>query len=343
MSKRPPPWLKPACTAYENVVPRRTTPMTDDPTTPPTGGQPQALTDGDERAERAILSAAEAYRLVQEAREQRERAEQAEARAAHFESLAKDQQATNEAMVASLQRGLAELEASEAECARLRALLERSMEYFDYMEDRGYRSVRVLRSDVATALAAVDRGRAPAGEHEPTCLLGKYAYAGCTCGLAELKASEAERDRLRDALVLIRTDCGQVCDTFEICTHAACASSYRAWALADQAVAATLRHPERIRQAQRLPRSRASLDELRRMGQGELGRPPAGEGYPTKTCDHPEMADRQLVAPTTFRAVCWCGRNYACPTCGFGAFTLSHECVPPAPADQARREETDDE
>jgi hypothetical protein len=184
-------------------------------------------------------SAAEFSRFVQEAREQRERAEQAEARAAHFESLAKDQQATNAAMVASLKRGLAELKTSEAECARLRALLERSMEYFDYMEDRGYRSVRVLRSDVAAALAA------------------------------------------------------------------------------------TLRHPERIRQAQ---------DELRRMGQGKLGRPPAGEGYPTTTCDHPEMADRQLVAPTTFRAVCWCGRNYACPTCGFGAFTLSHECASPAPA-----------
>jgi DNA repair exonuclease SbcCD ATPase subunit len=87
----------------------------------------------------------------------RERAE-ARARAAHFESLAKDQQTLNAAMVASLKRGLAQLEASEAEVARLRALLERSVEYFDYMEDRGYSSVRALRSDVAAALA----GRCPA-------------------------------------------------------------------------------------------------------------------------------------------------------------------------------------
>lgn len=68
-------------------------------------------------------SAAEFSRFVQEAREQRERADQAEARASHFETLATDQQATNVEMLASLERGLARLEASEAEVARLREAL----------------------------------------------------------------------------------------------------------------------------------------------------------------------------------------------------------------------------
>lgn len=54
---------------------------------------------------------------------------------------------------------------------------------------------------------------------------------------AALEASEAEVARLRAVLVLIRSDCGQVCDTFDLCTHVACAASYRAWALANQALA----------------------------------------------------------------------------------------------------------
>jgi hypothetical protein len=42
----------------------------------------------DARAERAILSSAEAYRLVNEAREQRERAELAETERDHWRALA---------------------------------------------------------------------------------------------------------------------------------------------------------------------------------------------------------------------------------------------------------------
>jgi hypothetical protein len=53
----------------------------------------------------------------------RQERDEARARAVHFERLARDQQATNAAMVASLQRGLAELRASEAEVARLRNVL----------------------------------------------------------------------------------------------------------------------------------------------------------------------------------------------------------------------------
>jgi hypothetical protein len=93
--------------------------MTDDPTTPPPAGQPQALTDDEldsvitTLAVNCMLSEADAARLLATL-------DDARARAAHFESLAKDQQVTNEAMVASLQRGLAQLEASEAEVARLR-------------------------------------------------------------------------------------------------------------------------------------------------------------------------------------------------------------------------------
>jgi hypothetical protein len=129
----------------------------------------QATTDGDERAERAILSAAEAYRLVQEAREQRERAEQAEARVAHFESLAKDQQTLNAAMVASLKRGLAQLEASEAERARLRQVVLDTRRndghwYGCWTNDgRGERCSPECAL-FAETLAATDRSRAPADQ-----------------------------------------------------------------------------------------------------------------------------------------------------------------------------------
>lgn len=149
---------------------------------------------------------------------------------------------------------------------------------------------------------------------------------------AALKASEAEGARLRAVLVLIRSDCGKVCDTFDTCPHVACASSYRAWALADQALAAMDR--DRAPSVEHKP---ACL--LGKYAYAGCTCSPAGAGYPTKTCGHPEMGDRHLVAPTTFRAACWCGRNYACPTCGFGAFTLPHDCAPPAPAGESAESE----
>lgn len=94
--------------------------MTDAPTAiPPPGGQPQALTDGEldgviaNLAVNCALGEEDAARLLATL-------DEARARAAHFEALAKDQQRLNEVMIASLQRGLARLEASEAEVARLR-------------------------------------------------------------------------------------------------------------------------------------------------------------------------------------------------------------------------------
>jgi hypothetical protein len=230
--------------------------MTDDPTptTPPPGGQPQALTD-DERqwgAEsdaylRALLDAhtpskqhgdekftgrcmhcsytiepcdtasAAAAALVRsdaldEARSEimrlqdndsaydvgyqradaaagavidrlRQERDDAQARAAHFESLATDQQRLNEAMVASLRRGLAQLEASEAELARLRQVLEsqrvphryggweRTREGYrvwcpcgwEHENTSAARARAAVDSHLNEPLAATDRGRAPEG------------------------------------------------------------------------------------------------------------------------------------------------------------------------------------
>jgi hypothetical protein len=117
-------------------------------------------------------SAAEFSRFVQEAREQRERAEQAEARASHFESLATDQQATNAAMVASLRRGLAELRASEAECTRLRNVLINTRRndghwYGCWTNDGRSERCSPECALFAETLAAMDRGRQPAGEAVP--------------------------------------------------------------------------------------------------------------------------------------------------------------------------------
>ena len=50
-------------------------------------------------------------------------------------------------------------------------------------------------------------------------------------------AARADVDRLRAALLEIRTSYGRVCPEYELCTHAACASSYGAWATADIALA----------------------------------------------------------------------------------------------------------
>lgn len=45
-----------------------------------------------------------------------------------------------------------------------------------------------------------------------------------------------DHDRFKEALVAIRERCGAVCPEYEICTHETCASSYTAWALADEAL-----------------------------------------------------------------------------------------------------------
>jgi hypothetical protein len=48
---------------------------------------------------------------------------------------------------------------------------------------------------------------------------------------------QGEEQRLRAVLQTIRDECGQVCYQYETCQHAACSGSYKAWALADQALA----------------------------------------------------------------------------------------------------------
>jgi hypothetical protein len=97
----------------------------------------------------------------------RERAE-ARARAAHFESLAKDQQTLNAAMVASLKRGLAQLEASEAERARLRQVLldtrRNDGHWYGCWTITGSEHCSPECALFAETLAATDRGRAPADQ-----------------------------------------------------------------------------------------------------------------------------------------------------------------------------------
>lgn len=41
------------------------------------------------------------------------------------------------------------------------------------------------------------------------------------------------RDIYKEGLQRIRNEEGKVCDSYEICDHKACESSYRAWAIAD--------------------------------------------------------------------------------------------------------------
>jgi hypothetical protein len=50
---------------------------------------------------------------------------------------------------------------------------------------------------------------------------------------ADLRADNA---RLTAALERIRSQCGKVCDDFELCRHRACQSSYEAWSIADAAL-----------------------------------------------------------------------------------------------------------
>jgi hypothetical protein len=52
----------------------------------------------------------------------------------------------------------------------------------------------------------------------------------------KISGLRAENLLLRSALVQILRDYGKVCPGFEMCTHASCASSYGAWATADQAL-----------------------------------------------------------------------------------------------------------
>jgi len=54
---------------------------------------------------------------------------------------------------------------------------------------------------------------------------------------ADTRAAEARCERYRGALQAIKDSCGRVCEEFELCAHPACTSSYRAWALADAALA----------------------------------------------------------------------------------------------------------
>ena len=49
------------------------------------------------------------------------------------------------------------------------------------------------------------------------------------------KELETEVKVLRKALDLIHNE-GKVCDSYETCSHIACASSYTSWAYADQAL-----------------------------------------------------------------------------------------------------------
>lgn len=47
---------------------------------------------------------------------------------------------------------------------------------------------------------------------------------------------EGENATLRAALLTIWQHDGQVCDTYDLCDHPACQSSYGAWAIADAAL-----------------------------------------------------------------------------------------------------------
>lgn len=50
------------------------------------------------------------------------------------------------------------------------------------------------------------------------------------------RAPHRHRQTFRQALEEIKRDQGNVCENFELCTHAACRSSYSAWAIADGAL-----------------------------------------------------------------------------------------------------------
>jgi hypothetical protein len=59
-----------------------------------------------------------------------------------------------------------------------------------------------------------------------------------------------------------------------------------------------------------------------------------------RTCGHPEAVPGRgleaaptgwVTSPPARMVGCPCGRNLICPLCGFGWFTLPHECPPPVP------------
>jgi hypothetical protein len=81
-------------------------------------------------------------------------------------ALATDQQRLNEAMVASLKRGLEKLQASEAECARLRDDCAAMLKILDATYDGplGRFTRDRIRQEIDVDPAGMDRGRAPAGE-----------------------------------------------------------------------------------------------------------------------------------------------------------------------------------
>lgn len=45
---------------------------------------------------------------------------------------------------------------------------------------------------------------------------------------------------LAHALRMIKSECGQVCDDFELCTHRSCQSSCNAWFIAEAALSGRL-------------------------------------------------------------------------------------------------------
>ena len=49
-----------------------------------------------------------------------------------------------------------------------------------------------------------------------------------------LHKAQAQYDAMKKALKDIRDNEGKVCETYEICEHVACQSSYNAWAIVDK-------------------------------------------------------------------------------------------------------------
>lgn len=68
----------------------------------------------------------------------------------------------------------------------------------------------------------------------PSVTMPLHPHGGRALAGAELLQ---ELQVYRAALTKIRDTEGQVCDEFETCTHTGCASSVRAWAIADAALA----------------------------------------------------------------------------------------------------------
>ena len=66
----------------------------------------------------------------------------------------------------------------------------------------------------------------------------KTSLADSALRLSQMIERALARERkLREALTEIKRDQGKVCENFELCTHAACQSSYASWAIANAALA----------------------------------------------------------------------------------------------------------